>query len=438
MPNFKSLTGLIITACFLVLPLTSFADFAVNCDNSFVKAHPTQLIINVSPTGTDDTENIQCALDEAKLKGVPIVRLAKGDFAISYIFIENFKGSFQGTTRADTRLEIMDNSVFCSMIESESRISAAIKFDGGEPKLKFMTISSGEPCSDTQTMRTIVHFTGADRSDASCSNDVIFALVDRVDMIGPGDHRESTQAAILASPEGLFNSSNCKRTLLGSFKVNQSNVTGYGTGVNTSMRASAQVDINFNSFTNNRMGVNVIDANQSTTITGNSFTSENNDESLTGMGAIRVQRRNSSAPDKNRMVIHNNRFMYTDLEVVAGNTLRGSVFAINFIGGVQDLSLSVTDNHFQVTGAHTWILNISEIDDWVVSGNLFTGRPATGIVAVNYIVPSISGGVIVANSFKNLNSNFNDIYLGPNTTKCIVGSGQDAAINDNGTNNTVL
>ena len=133
--RYNTLPGIVITVCILLLPITSFAHIAVDCNSSFVKPHPTQLIIDVLPTGTDDTENIQCALNAAVQKGVPVVRLAKGDFAISNILVKNFKGSLQGTTRADTHLTILDNSIDCATMLSQGLISAALKFSGGEPKL---------------------------------------------------------------------------------------------------------------------------------------------------------------------------------------------------------------------------------------------------------------------------------------------------------------
>ena len=396
------------------------------------------MIVDVSPTGVDDTENIQCALDEGERKGVPIVRLGKGEFAISQIFVENFKGNFQGTTRSDTRLTIMDNSIDCFAIRANGRMDAVIKFAGGEPKVKFMTINSDTPCKFVDTIRAIIHFTGKPTSDASCSNDVIFALVDRVDMIGPGRRQGKDQAAIQASPEGLFGSDTCKQTLLGTFKVNQSKVTGYENGVLTSMKSGAQVDINFNTFTNNRYAINVLDSNQTTSITGNTFTSQNEDLDLVDLVAIIIQKRNNTAPDVTRAVVHNNQFMKTDVEGIDDNGFRGSVVTTSFGLTTQKISLSLTNNRFQVTGSNLNILNLRDISDWTVSGNLFSGNVSTGIDVFNIRESSVSGGVIVANTFNNLNAKFNDIWLDKDTTECIVGPGQGATVDDNGVGNNVL
>ncbi len=438
MYQFKSLPALVIAACLSVFPITSLAHLTIACNASFVKAHPTQLLIDVLPNGMDDTDNIQCALDEAAQKGVPVVRLAKGNFSISNIMVENFKGSFQGTTRADTQLAIRNNSIDCSGPDFSNRMDAAIKFTNGEPTLRFMTISSDLPCSGGATIRAIVHFTGDQMFAPDCKNDVIFGLVDRVDMVGPGRRVDLKQAAIQSSPEGIHHFGNCKQTLLGSFKVNQSTVTGYETGVFTSMKAGAQVDINFNTFTNNRVGVWVQDSNQSTTITGNTFASQNTDENISGLNAISIIKRSSTAPVKTRVVIHNNQFMFTDLEGVASNLHRGSIFRTHFSDGVQDVSLSITDNHFQVTGDNFFILEIRDIENWVISGNIFTGHVNTGITTINFNKSSVSGAVIVANSFKNLNSDFADIYLDDKTTKCIVGARQHATVTNDGTANNIL
>jgi len=438
MQYFRAVPFIVITAFYWLYPLSSFAHLTIDCNDSFVKANPTQLIIDVVSTGLDDTENIQCALDAAAQKGIPIVRLGKGDFAISRIFVKNFKGSFQGTTRDDTRLSIRDGSINCLAFNSEGRLSAAIKFDGGEPTLKFMTISSDQPCTQDAILRAIVHFTGDSTFDTSCTNDVIFARVDRVDMLGPGRRDNLTQSAIHASPEGMYISGSCKLTLLGSFKVNQSSVTGYEIGLLSSMKSGAQVDINFNSFSNNRISVYLVDTNQSTTITSNTFSSENDDEVLSYLTAIKIGTRLSSAPAKTRLAVHKNQFMFTDVEEVTNNFHRGNVFDVKFADSVQDVSLSLTDNRFDVTGKNLFIIDIREIDDWVISGNRFSGAVRLAIAAEAFIEPSVSGGVIVANSFLNLDSEFTDILLGEATTECIVGPGQNAVVKDDGTINSVL
>ena len=436
--RYNTLPGLVIAVCILLLPITSFAHITVDCNDSFVTPHPTQLIIDVLPTGTDDTENIQCALNAAAQKGVPVVRLAKGDFAISNILVKNFKGSFQGTSRADTHLTILDNSINCATMHSQGLMSAAVKFSGGEPKLKFMSIHSDQPCMLATTMRAIVHFTGENSRDASCKNDVIFASVDRVDMLGPGRRIDLSQAAIQASPEGLFMFDSCKTTLLGTLKLNQSTITGYEIGLLSSMKSSAQVDINFNSFTDNRLAVSLLDTYQSTTITGNTFTSENDDENISQLSAIKLHTQRDSAPDKTRLLVHNNNFIFSDVEEPATNYHRGNVFDIKFGDKVQNVSLALTDNQFQINAAHFFVIDIREIDNWVVSGNIFRGTVGTGIVAEAFIEPSMSGCVIVANQFTNLTPNISDVYLGESTTKCIVGPDQNATVRDFGVANTIL
>lgn len=437
-PGNNTLSALLITALLFLLPQSLFAGIEINCNSNFVVPHPTQLVIDISPTGTDDTVNIQCALDAAVEQGIPVVRLAKGDFTISNLQIVNFKGSLQGTTRADTHLAIMDNSIDCAAFVNESRRTAAIIFVGGEPRLKFMTIISGQPCIQETKILSIVHFTGASRADLSCKNDVIFAVVDRVDLIGPERSGTLTQAAIEASAEGWSSSGSCKNTLLGTFKLNQSSITGYDIGVLSTMRASAQVDFNFNTFVNTYRGIWLVDSNQSTTITGNTFTSENNNEDLNGIGAIEIGTRTNTAPVKTRVVVHNNQFTFSDAVGVSSNFFRGAAITSNFSGNLQDVSLSITDNRFQLLGDNRFIIHLRDINNAVVSANKFAGDVATGVSIAGAKAAAVSGCLIVSNIVNTLTSEHQDIFLDEKTTHCIVGPGQDANVVDLGVDNSIL
>jgi hypothetical protein len=126
------------------------------------------------------------------------------------------------------------------------------------------------------------------------------------------------------------------------------------------------------------------------------------------------------------------------VEVVSNNYYRGGLIEVRFDKKVQEVSLLVTENRFEVTGKNRSVIDIREIDDWEISGNLFSGASHLGITADAYMEPNSSGGVVVTNSFLNFNADFKDIYLGEGTTKCIIGSGQDASVSDNGAANTIL
>ncbi|MBE9548384.1 MAG: hypothetical protein IMF09_03180 [Proteobacteria bacterium] len=439
------LTAILFTACALLFPQASYASIEVNCDSQFVKPHATLLRLDIFATGTDDTENIQCALDAAVEQGIPVVKLAVGDFSISTILVTNFKGSFQGTTRADTKLTILDNSINCSAFVANGRRRAAIKFVAGEPVLKFMSIISNHPCIDeTIILDAIVHFTGVAWQFSNCKNDVIFAAVDRVDFTGPGYKISpwNLTSAIEASAEGWEKSNSCTKTLLGTFKFNQSSATAFDIGVLTSMRAAAQVDINFNTFTNNNIGIYLIDSNQSTTITGNSFNSVNDDVDTQNLLAIKIKAFDNTAPKKTRVVINNNQINFTDLLEGEGLTRgRGQIMQVgDYHNSLQDISLSITNNHFQVIGYGISLISLNNISNSAITGNTFAGHVDTAILATGSqaVAEMTSDCLIVANSFDDLMTISQDIYLSPKTTGCIVGSGQAMDVVDSGSDNTIL
>ena len=88
-------------------------------------------VVGVSPSGGDDSCNIQGALDAAKTMGYPTVRLANGDYNLSSIRVEKFSGSLEGTTRVGTVVNVMDESIDCTSMNLAGQAAAAIKFVEG-------------------------------------------------------------------------------------------------------------------------------------------------------------------------------------------------------------------------------------------------------------------------------------------------------------------
>ena len=176
------------------------------------------------------------------------------------------------------------------------RTPAAIKFDGGDPRIERMTIMAGSPCL-AGPLETLLHFTGDSSLAASCANDVIFAAVDRVDMFGPGKSG-LTKTAVSVHAEGSL-LGGCKQTLLGTFKLNRSVVSGFATGLVSSMRSGAQVDVNFNEFDENIVAIDMRDSNQNATITNNTIDGDNTvDSAYSGVLAGTLS---ESAPNVTRI-----------------------------------------------------------------------------------------------------------------------------------------
>lgn len=98
---------------FIVFTLTvSFAwsTGGVSADSACDSAYVTQTgaMFTVKPTGVDDTENLQCAFDEAIALGAGMkVQLSSGTFHTAQIVVNGFNGQFSG--------EGMDNSVVMNL-----------------------------------------------------------------------------------------------------------------------------------------------------------------------------------------------------------------------------------------------------------------------------------------------------------------------------------
>ena len=429
-PIFISL--LISFILLLAAPLNSMAE-GVGCDDAFVQLDNSALVINVATTGDDDTANTQCALDVATSAGYPIVRLAAGTYFVSGLIVENFKGTLEGKTKTATIIEVPDRSVDCFLgMELEGLTSAVIKFVKGEPRIRFMTIRANRPCSSTGSIDSILHFTGESAQIDNCDSDVIFGAVDRVVLEGASD-TNWINAGVLASAEGN-QLGGCKNTLLGTFKLNRSTITDIWWGIKTTMKAGAQVDINFNEFLNNNRGVWLQDTNQNTTISTNSFVGKS---WLGHRGfpywSIYVETSSVDAPAATRVVIHNNQFD-------AASIPEATAMAVYVLqtGKISNISSVVTNNQFKLSGAGAFGFWGYDVSNTHISANRFAGDGSSAI-GFSGVAP-VTGATITANkglaTFSSASGT--DIRLEANTSECIVGSGQGADVSDLGAANTVL
>lgn len=403
----------------------------VGCDDAYVQLDNQKAVITVAPNNNNDTTNIQCALDAASSMGVPIVKLAASKYYISLLIIENFKGTLEGKTKTSTILEVLDDSINCSLMASDGFTPSAIKFIGGEPRIRYMTIRAYQSCTDSNQLSSILHFTGEFAYAGNCDNDVIFGAVDRVVLDGI-DADSGPIVAVRVTPEGDW-IGGCKDTLLGTFKLNRSLITNTHTGIYTGMRASAQVDINFNEFRVKNAAIALIDTNQITTITSNDiFGGSTLDDAYIG---IAIYTDSSDAPNKTRVVIDNN-----DLNVSSSSGEMSMAIGAMQTGRIANVSSIVTNNRFNLSGLDTWGVFFVEVSNVHVSANNFSGYGDGAVyVSGNRGTPA-SGWTITANTgLSTFSSDFGwDIVLGPTTTQCIVGPGQGASVVDTGLGNEIL
>jgi len=410
--------------------------FAQNCDSDFVGLDPNVLRINVLPTGTDDTANIQCALEVAASEGIPIVKLDRATYFLSSISVAGFNGSFEGTTRNDSVVRILGGSVNCGAIQNGGQIPAAMKFIQGRPTVQFLRFefdSSVQPCTSGEPLRALIHFTGTRTGTSECSNDVIFGQVDRTDFVGHGPGIGS-QRAVTAIPEASV-LGGCKETLLGTIKVNRSSFSDFGFAVSTELRGSAQVDINFNSFSHASPGsvadISLLNTGQSTTVIGNEFSgSSDPDEPYLSIffGASRT-----NAPNTTRLAIENNSFAAGNF----GSTAVPVAIGLDAVQQAPNSLVSIINNSFNLSSfGDNEAIGIFVTGG--VSGNSITRNRFSGSgigIFMSSDIATIADWFIGGNAgFANLSSPLRDIVLFTNTFNNIVGPNQSASVFDDGNN----
>lgn len=106
-----------LAALLAAVPAAATSD---ECDPDFVTHDDGRWW--VSPTGSDDTANIICALNEAAAytngaggdhDAEPVVRLEAGDFYSDFLFVEGFTGKLRGESYAETSLMPLEGGLDC-------------------------------------------------------------------------------------------------------------------------------------------------------------------------------------------------------------------------------------------------------------------------------------------------------------------------------------
>ncbi len=428
----KGLFGLVI----LFTALNTVASTSVGCNDSYVSMNNAKLIIEVAPTNSDDTENLQCALDAATQLGVPIVRLGAADYYISNIIAENFNGTLQGRSISTTRLLVQDYSIDCQGLNDQNRSSAALKFVKGRPRLHALQIFANESCQDGQILRSIVHFTGAPASTSNCESDLIFGVVDRVDVQGGSNLETSPRSAVIVRAEGRWFPEACNTTLVGAFSMRKSRAENTIFGVHTVMSGGAQVDISFNQFQSNFYSISMRNANQNTMISNNNISTAVPSVFGSGPMGIYAIAVGENAPGRNSVVVKKNR-----IEISSDQVFGVGVFLGLYEGAKRNIDALVIDNEFlmalgpSVVGSDISYAHISgnTIRHWLISYSAITvsgERRATGWTITNntgYIEGAV--GPLPLSVY---------IHLGEVTKSNIVGPKQNFSVGDLGVDNYII
>lgn len=403
--------------------------------------------IQIEPNGLDDTANIQCALDLAVERNIPEIRLARGDFYISTLAVQNFRGTLQGGGKAFTRVRLKEDSIDCASS------SSAITFAGGEPRVRWLTLEWGaftNPCTQSSQpigeLATLLHFTGVIADTFSCSSDVIFAAIDRVALEGPG-FISGVRHSGAVKVEPAVGDSACRNGLLGSFKLNRSEISHFDVAMSLRMRGGATVGIHNNAFFNNGQGLAIMDSAATVTVAGNRFANIDPRSTLTfqcrGVGVGMLVSNSELYSAVTRLDVHGNNFYIYDDDNCPGHGL-----ALVQAQGAANVSIVVSNNEYVLdwTGSHlhsAYAVDSQGVSGAVINDNLIAQEPeyqgATSIRVSATGSDGVSGWTIVSNRWLGAyDENWADIVLGDNVSNTLIGPGQNAVVTDYGYDNTVL
>ncbi len=405
---------------FLLSILMAFTSTSVNgqeltCSSAVTLNGGT---IEVASDGSgDDTENLQCALDFAVEVGFRDIFLPSSNYAIGAVSARGFQGDLRGRSKGATLVSIQNGVLDCS-----ETIGTAMEFQVGNASVRNMTISVDSPCADGNAASVIAFYSNG----ANCAARTVFGNVDRVVITGSGTQGSNDVVGITADVAPGCDSSDQK--VLGTLKVNRSDLRDLEFGVLTSIGGGGQVDINYNVMDRIGLPISILNANQSTTILANRVTFNDVDSyaASSGLGTTAIYVASTAAsPDTNTTTIKKNTL--TDGGLSAGGV---AILVGQMEKGIAH-NMTVAGNTFQGVSANTAGGGLAAIDtqDGLISGNRFLSAAGnwidirSGDASQGFVGREILGWAIVANEFSASTAN-TDILLGEGTSGAIVGRSQ--------------
>ena len=291
---------LVMAATLLPLAFVSVATAQTDCGGAVTVGGSK---ISVASEAGNDTANLQCALDAAAQAGISRIELTSSEYTVDSITALGFRGSISGVSKASTIMKLAAGGVDCAANDP-----SALRFYVGAPTIERMTIEAAELCGGTGESASAIGF----YSNANnCAADrTIFGNVDRVVITGPGG-----AASDLISAVSMTKANACDEIVLGTLKVNRSEISGLAHGVLSSIGGEGQVDINFNTFTGMGTSIAIANANQGSSIASNTinFNDTANFGNVTGFGSVGiVVGGDANAPSLNLTSIKKNTFRNGD------------------------------------------------------------------------------------------------------------------------------
>jgi hypothetical protein len=386
-------------------------------------------------------------------RNIPEIRLTRGEFVISSLSVQNFSGTLQGGGKDFTRINILDQSVDCAAVRARGEATAAIKFIGGEPRIRWLTLSVDPliwPCvtgGGYGGLDAMIHFTGRPGTPEACTADVIYGTIDRVNLEGPRIYQVEPKpmyTGILTAAEDSGGST-CMNSLLGSVRINRSFIKGFPTGAWLKLRGNAQASVLNNDFDGNYVGLRLDDSNAVVTVFGNRFASKAPgsysccESGGTGIGIYNQ----FVSTGVTHLDIYGNTF-----DIWSGGFDSSWGIRLTRNPGATSVGLVVTRNHFQLSGGGNLAAAISShgVSGGVLTDNFFSSYLQGSGLSL-YLNADVMGEADhwtfvgnrgLADMYSPDPVDFEHIFLGRNSSNALIGPGQAAIIRDEGVNNTVL
>jgi len=410
----------VFLALLIALPLPGVAQENLGCSAEVVLKGGT---IEVAATGDDDTGNLQCALEAAVDGGYRDVFLVSPEYQMGGIGAKGFVGDLRGASKASTLVNIADESLSC-----EGAPGVAMTFIAGNVGIRNMTIAVGSPCGSGEAASLVAFYSDPD----SCStNRTVFGNVDRVVMTGTGV--DGAHAVVGVTMDSHPSCDPVTEKVLGTLKVNRSELDNLDYGVLTSIGGGGQVDINYSTFAAVGLPISVIDGFQSTTILENiiHFNDVAGYSSASGLGTTAIfLASTANSPSNNATTIKGaNQFIdggvsTSGIAILGGQAGKSVNHAVVISGNIFE------GNNNSDAGSGIAFLDTS---NGLVSGNRFNGNTgawidlASGDPEQGFLGSTVSGWAMVANAFGASTASA-DISLGAGTEGNIVGRGQGPAV----------
>lgn len=234
------------------------------CDPEFVEIDGAGFFLR--PSGNDDTDNVQCALDSAVDQNIALVSLGAGSFQVTSLRVSNFKGEFKGQSKSRTTLLLASEGDQCLSQELAGGSNRGIVFYNGNVKVSSMTIEMSESCDHS--------YIALNFRPASCDERTLFANIDRVSFIGkPSSKRRSETGSNRAISFG-YSDDGCAYEgagALGQLKINRSTFDEFDVATDYRVWGKGEVTISTNEFTNVLLGILSTGSNAVSAIRNNKF-----------------------------------------------------------------------------------------------------------------------------------------------------------------------